>query len=79
MKANLVPPARVVTTAQRDHKKYAIFDQISFPGLPATAHIGASKMLVISGGDGYEHFGSSGSNDAMGREDSTNHLLLWQM
>lgn len=38
-----------------------------------------SKMLVISGGDGYEDFGNTGSDDSVGREDSTNHLLLWQI
>ena len=35
------------------------------------------RMLVISGGDGYEDFSSNGSNELAGREDSTNHLLLW--
>lgn len=39
----------------------------------------SSKMLVISGGDGYEDFGNAGSNEMIGREDSTNHLLLWQI
>lgn len=40
-----------------------------------------SKVLIISGGDGYEDFRNSGVNpmsDIAGREDSTNHLLLWQ-
>lgn len=40
-------------------------------------------MLVISGGDGYEDFrlsgGGSGSSEAVGRDDSTNHLLLWRV
>ncbi len=43
--------------------------------------------MVISGGDGYEDFSCNSSNagvglsngDAVGREDSTNHLLLWQV
>lgn len=39
-------------------------------------------MLVISGGDGYENFrpnsAASALNDCAGREDSTNHLLIWQ-
>lgn len=38
--------------------------------------------LVISGGDGYEDFRSSpasSANEVAGREDSTNHLLLWQI
>lgn len=39
-------------------------------------------LLVISGGDGYEDFRSSGNNtmsEIAGREDSTNHLLLWHV
>uniref|UniRef100_A0A8D0QCI8 Rho guanine nucleotide exchange factor 17 n=1 Tax=Sus scrofa TaxID=9823 RepID=A0A8D0QCI8_PIG len=47
---------------------------------PASAR---PKMLVISGGDGYEDFrlsgGGSGSSEAVGRDDSTNHLLLWRV
>ncbi|CRL02246.1 CLUMA_CG015133, isoform A [Clunio marinus] len=37
--------------------------------------------LIISGGDGYEDFRTSGTstmNEVAGREDSTNHLLMWQ-
>lgn len=36
-----------------------------------------ARILVISGGDGYEEFTSSASSELAGREDSTNHLLLW--
>ncbi|XP_076969758.1 rho guanine nucleotide exchange factor 17 [Tamandua tetradactyla] len=46
---------------------------------PASAR---PKMLVISGGDGYEDFRlSSGgsSSETVGRDDSTNHLLLWRV
>ena len=46
----------------------------------AAAAAGASKLLVISGGDGYEDFSPNGANsDMVGRDDSTNHLLLWQV
>jgi hypothetical protein len=41
-----------------------------------------SSILMISGGDGYEDFRCSGNNsmsEIAGREDSTNHLLLWQI
>ena len=38
-----------------------------------------SAMMVISGGDGYEDFSASTPNEAAGKEDSTNHLLLWQV
>ena len=38
---------------------------------------GQARILVISGGDGYEDFGGCGASELAGREDSTNHLLLW--
>lgn len=37
------------------------------------------RMLIISGGDGYEDFRSCGISEIAGREDSTNHLLLWRV
>ncbi|XP_022250681.1 rho guanine nucleotide exchange factor 17-like [Limulus polyphemus] len=37
------------------------------------------RLLVMSGGDGYEDFSSSGLKEPIGRDDSTNHLLLWQV
>jgi len=42
---------------------------------------GNGKLLVISGGDGYEDFrGPQASVELQaGREDSTNHLLLWKV
>nr|XP_050850263.1 uncharacterized protein LOC127063944 isoform X4 [Vespula vulgaris] len=44
-------------------------------------NINRGKLLVISGGDGYEDFrGPQASAELQaGREDSTNHLLLWKM
>ncbi|XP_072040693.1 rho guanine nucleotide exchange factor 17-like [Amphiura filiformis] len=45
----------------------------SLPGTVQTA------MMVISGGDGYEDFSATAPNEAAGKEDSTNHLLLWQV
>lgn len=41
-----------------------------------------NNLLIISGGDGFEDFRTSGTSilsDIAGREDSTNHLLLWQV
>ena len=38
-------------------------------------------VLIISGGDGFEDFRNTGTNtvnEVAGREDSTNHLLMWQ-
>ncbi|XP_061575241.1 rho guanine nucleotide exchange factor 17-like [Cololabis saira] len=40
---------------------------------PKTSH------LVISGGDGYEDFRLTNSSETVGRDDSTNHLLLWRV
>jgi len=43
---------------------------------PAT---GTGGTLVVSGGDGFEDFrASSTDNESAGRDDSTNHLLLWR-
>ncbi|XP_018914389.2 uncharacterized protein [Bemisia tabaci] len=39
----------------------------------------SNEILVISGGDGYEDFRSTNIAEVAGREDSTNHLLLWRM
>ncbi|KAK7096810.1 rho guanine nucleotide exchange factor 17-like [Littorina saxatilis] len=47
--------------------------------MAATTATMATRMLVISGGDGYEDFRNNSSNEAAGRDDSTNHLLLWQV
>uniref|UniRef100_H2Y6B0 DH domain-containing protein n=1 Tax=Ciona savignyi TaxID=51511 RepID=H2Y6B0_CIOSA len=37
-----------------------------------------ANTIIISGGDGYEDFRMSSGSEAAGREDSTNHLLLWK-
>ncbi|CAL8351211.1 unnamed protein product [Lota lota] len=51
-----------------------------------STHYGASthvipktNHLVISGGDGYEDFRLTNSSETVGRDDSTNHLLLWKV
>ncbi|XP_054462758.1 LOW QUALITY PROTEIN: rho guanine nucleotide exchange factor 17-like [Anoplopoma fimbria] len=38
-----------------------------------------TNNLVISGGDGYEDFRLTNSSETVGRDDSTNHLLLWKV
>lgn len=35
--------------------------------------------LVVSGGDGYEDFRYNQQSEAVGRDDSTNHLLIWRV
>ncbi|XP_050674368.1 rho guanine nucleotide exchange factor 17 [Leptidea sinapis] len=37
------------------------------------------ETLIISGGDGYEDFRTSTMSEDAGREDSTNHLLIWRV
>ncbi|XP_040195988.1 rho guanine nucleotide exchange factor 17 isoform X1 [Rana temporaria] len=45
----------------------------------SSRHRTKSKLLVISGGDGYEDFRLTNSSETVGRDDSTNHLLLWRV
>jgi len=60
-------------------------ENLSFKDMPrrssvaATTATMATRMLVISGGDGYEDFRNNTSNESAGRDDSTNHLLLWHV
>ncbi|KAL5011595.1 hypothetical protein ScPMuIL_010146 [Solemya velum] len=56
-----------------------IQDQPRRASMAATMATLATRMLVISGGDGYEDFRTNVSNESAGRDDSTNHLLLWQV
>lgn len=44
-------------------------------------NVSRGRLLIISGGDGYEDFrGPQGPTELQaGREDSTNHLLLWKV
>ncbi|GFR25207.1 rho guanine nucleotide exchange factor 17 [Trichonephila clavata] len=62
-------------------------------GEPSTSYADSSKptgsqdisnadqysAVIISGGDGYEDFGNIISMDTAGRDDSTNHLLMWRV
>lgn len=46
-----------------------------------SSEVDSTYVLIISGGDGYEDFRTTGTNtmnEVAGREDSTNHLLMWQ-
>lgn len=47
----------------------------------ATSASSGCRLLVISGGDGYEDFRNlhGGLSEGAGHDDSTNHLLLWQV
>ncbi|XP_053564699.1 rho guanine nucleotide exchange factor 17 [Bombina bombina] len=46
---------------------------------PSPINQSKTKILVISGGDGYEDFRLTSSSETVGRDDSTNHLLLWRV
>lgn len=48
------------------------------PGGP-TGNTVARDILIISGGDGYEDFKTSSTSESAGRDDSTNHLLIWRV
>ncbi|XP_037071246.1 rho guanine nucleotide exchange factor 17-like [Pollicipes pollicipes] len=72
-----VDPAAEVAAPARG-KRYRRDQQPRLEEGTDTMDTGVGKMLVISGGDGYEDFRSSGS-ELSGRDDSTNHLLLWSV
>ncbi|CAC5403337.1 ARHGEF17 [Mytilus coruscus] len=57
----------------------AIKDMPRRSSVAATTATMATRMLVISGGDGYEDFRTTSANESAGRDDSTNHLLLWHV
>lgn len=61
----------------KGHPRYSFKGKDHPHHQPGTA--APAKLLVISGGDGYEDFRNSGMSEVAGRDDSTNHLLLWQV
>lgn len=70
------PPPSLPSGAGSDHSSSPGSNPSSWKASPALC----ANMLVISGGDGYEDFRSAtaSSADVAGRDDSTNHLLLWR-
>ena len=60
-------------------EKLAIKDMPRRSSVAACTATMATRMLVISGGDGYEDFRNNTANESAGRDDSTNHLLLWHV
>ncbi|KAK0084503.1 hypothetical protein PV325_006925 [Microctonus aethiopoides] len=66
----------VVTKPNSDPNRYSLKT-----GKKPQNDMNRMKLLVISGGDGYEDFrGPQASTELQaGREDSTNHLLLWRV
>lgn len=51
----------------------------STPNAPHTPGSSSRDVLIISGGDGYEDFRASSASESAGRDDSTNHLLIWRV
>lgn len=80
-----IPPVIGVPHGHTGHVRFLTF--IEWPADNTQRHShgsktdprNAAKFLVISGGDGYEDFRSSNVSEVAGREDSTNHLLLWSI
>nr|CAD7201088.1 unnamed protein product [Timema douglasi] len=71
-------PATVSDTLMvrpNSHHRYSLKSK---PELQSSS-VTNNKLLVISGGDGYEDFRTTGVSEVAGREDSTNHLLLWHV
>lgn len=62
------------STQSGDHRRFSSHNQSSKVDTSSNF-----KLLVISGGDGYEDFRSASMSEVAGREDSTNHLLLWHV
>lgn len=72
-------PFDLVTTPKKKNSSTA---PNRSPSASTSKNTDIGNLLIISGGDGFEDFRVSGTNtmsDIAGREDSTNHLLLWQV
>ncbi|GLG97565.1 JNK-interacting protein 3 [Gryllus bimaculatus] len=63
---------------QSMHHRFSLKNKPDLLAHQNTSTSGA-KLLVISGGDGYEDFRMSSVSEVVGREDATNHLLLWHV
>ena len=74
-----IPSNKQENSSDNTNEPLPIHDIHRRSSMAATTATLATRMLVISGGDGYEDFRSNSANEAAGRDDSTNHLLLWQV
>lgn len=77
------PPTATDSTGNQSHSGSAVDGNLQRRDSArrrASAHIPPkTNHLVISGGDGYEDFRLTNSSETVGRDDSTNHLLLWRV
>ncbi|KFM63636.1 Rho guanine nucleotide exchange factor 17, partial [Stegodyphus mimosarum] len=60
-------------------KQFSQFKYSDVTAGPSTSSAVPYSSLVISGGDGYEDFGNLTTTETAGRDDSTNHLLMWRV
>ncbi|XP_022061774.2 rho guanine nucleotide exchange factor 17 isoform X1 [Acanthochromis polyacanthus] len=77
-----LPPAAADSTGNQSQSSSAVdgLQRRDSARRRASAHIPPkTNHLVISGGDGYEDFRLTNSSETVGRDDSTNHLLLWRV
>ncbi|XP_014901490.1 rho guanine nucleotide exchange factor 17 [Poecilia latipinna] len=79
------PPTTTDSTGNRPPSSSSSVDDGSLQRRDSTHHRTSTHIpvktnhLVISGGDGYEDFRLTNSSETIGRDDSTNHLLLWRV
>nr|CAH7735584.1 unnamed protein product [Callosobruchus chinensis] len=88
-KVVVIPPLNGVHQGHTGHVRFLTCVEVPIPeATPKKSWKGKEKRstsniikknLVISGGDGFEDFRSSNLSEVAGREDSTNHLLLWNV
>uniref|UniRef100_A0A8C1IAT5 Rho guanine nucleotide exchange factor 17 n=1 Tax=Cyprinus carpio TaxID=7962 RepID=A0A8C1IAT5_CYPCA len=78
---NFPPPSESVNSAQNSSESSSggLQRRDSSRRHASTLLPAKSNLLVISGGDGYEDFRLTNSSETVGRDDSTNHLLLWRV
>uniref|UniRef100_A0A9J8A0E9 Rho guanine nucleotide exchange factor 17 n=1 Tax=Cyprinus carpio carpio TaxID=630221 RepID=A0A9J8A0E9_CYPCA len=78
---NFPPPSESVNSAQNSSESSSggLQRRDSARRRASTILPVKSNLLVISGGDGYEDFRLTSSSETVGRDDSTNHLLLWRV
>ncbi|XP_026142825.1 rho guanine nucleotide exchange factor 17 [Carassius auratus] len=78
---NFPPPAESVSSAQNSSESSSggLQRRDSSRRRASILLPAKSNLLVISGGDGYEDFRLTNSSETVGRDDSTNHLLLWRV
>ncbi|XP_018013891.1 rho guanine nucleotide exchange factor 17 [Hyalella azteca] len=71
----LTPEARPARAKSHSRSAASFKSKDSHPAGTAAP----TKLLVISGGDGSEDFRNANASELAGRDDSTNHLLMWHV